>query len=295
MSQSEIALAFDDALAAGDASRAIAILNSGLDPNYQGPGASYTPLTLAAGSGALSVVDTAIHRGGSVNLASGSTRSTALHIAANLGWADVVARLLTEGANANLRDVARNTPLHNAAAMGFPIVTDQLLKAGANARLTNAHGATPLQVAAGASWQARAMDREMHEGLEGPLFQRPPTRDHIAVVDLLLERGVSKRDLSKARFFANQYTDTEMQRRLNAASAEGCFVATTVYGSYEAPEVLVLRRFRDETLVRSRSGRAFISCYYAISPSLARQIKAQGAASRISKRLLDLLVYTVDR
>ena len=50
----------------------------------------------------------------------------------------------------------------------------------------------------------------------------------------------------------------------------GCYVATAVYGSYDCPEVWVLRRFRDEFLRRSMAGRLFIRAYYAISPRAVR-------------------------
>ena len=53
-------------------------------------------------------------------------------------------------------------------------------------------------------------------------------------------------------------------------SGEGCYIATCVYGSYDAPEVLTLRQFRDEILKKHRLGRAFIRCYYAISPHLVK-------------------------
>ena len=44
-------------------------------------------------------------------------------------------------------------------------------------------------------------------------------------------------------------------------SGEGCYIATCVYGSYGAPEVLTLRRFRDEILKKHMLGRMFISPY----------------------------------
>ena len=44
-----------------------------------------------------------------------------------------------------------------------------------------------------------------------------------------------------------------------------CYIATAVYGSYDAPEVIVLRHFRDHILARSVAGRLFIHCYYFIS------------------------------
>lgn len=50
----------------------------------------------------------------------------------------------------------------------------------------------------------------------------------------------------------------------------GCYIATSVYGSYDCPEVWVLRRFRDYSLSRRVCGRILIKIYYAISPSLVR-------------------------
>ena len=50
----------------------------------------------------------------------------------------------------------------------------------------------------------------------------------------------------------------------------GCYVATAVYGSYDCPEVWVLRRFRDHSLAKSMSGRLFIKLYYTASPTLVK-------------------------
>lgn len=42
-----------------------------------------------------------------------------------------------------------------------------------------------------------------------------------------------------------------------------CFVATTVYGNRNAPEVRKLRKFRDEKLKQNLFGRAFVNVYYS--------------------------------
>lgn len=49
---------------------------------------------------------------------------------------------------------------------------------------------------------------------------------------------------------------------------DGCYIATAVYGSYDCPQVWTLRRFRDNWLKRWAAGRAFVRCYYAISPAM---------------------------
>lgn len=73
----------------------------------------------------------------------------------------------------------------------------------------------------------------------------------------------------------------------------GCYVATAVYGSYDCPQVWTLRRWRDYSLAQSRLGRAFIRCYYAVSPTL---VKWFGEAAWFKKALrgrLDAMVQSL--
>ena len=53
-------------------------------------------------------------------------------------------------------------------------------------------------------------------------------------------------------------------------NAQGCYVATAVYGSYDCPEVWTLRRFRDDVLAKTWYGRLFIRLYYAVSPTAVK-------------------------
>lgn len=68
---------------------------------------------------------------------------------------------------------------------------------------------------------------------------------------------------------------------------EGCYIATAVYGSYDAPEVRTLRRFRDETLKKSAAGRLFIRVYYRFSPPIAQRLKNATKVNRLVRRMLD--------
>lgn len=62
---------------------------------------------------------------------------------------------------------------------------------------------------------------------------------------------------------------------------EGCFIATACYGDYDATEVLVLRRYRDNVLQQTKTGRLLVSLYYYISPSLARLIQRKASLKQI--------------
>lgn len=68
---------------------------------------------------------------------------------------------------------------------------------------------------------------------------------------------------------------------------EVCYIATAVYGSYQAYEVLKLRKFRDEVLAKSYMGRLFIKTYYVISPPIANWLKDAHRANAFVKRILD--------
>ncbi|TND07145.1 MAG: 50S ribosomal protein L7/L12 [Bacteroidetes bacterium] len=60
----------------------------------------------------------------------------------------------------------------------------------------------------------------------------------------------------------------------------GCFVATACFGDYDAPEVILLRQFRDKKLLTNTAGRLFVKIYYAISPPIARQLEKSGILKR---------------
>jgi len=76
----------------------------------------------------------------------------------------------------------------------------------------------------------------------------------------------------------------------SAPVSSGCFVATAVYGSYDCPEVWVLRRFRDYKLDKVWYGRLFIKMYYAVSPTLVKVFGNTKLFNLVNKRILDLLV-----
>lgn len=70
----------------------------------------------------------------------------------------------------------------------------------------------------------------------------------------------------------------------------GCYVATAVYGSYDCPQVWTLRRYRDDTLAKSRLGRAFIRLYYAVSPTLVKWFGETAWFQKLFRGRLDRMV-----
>ena len=77
------------------------------------------------------------------------------------------------------------------------------------------------------------------------------------------------------------------------SGSEGCYVATCVYGSYDCPEVRVLRRFRDCFLRRHVMGRLFVRTYYALSP---RMVERYGGSERFRsffRWILDRIVSSL--
>ena len=76
----------------------------------------------------------------------------------------------------------------------------------------------------------------------------------------------------------------------SGSSSDGCYIATAVYGSYDCPEVWMLRRFRDEVLRASVLGRLFIRGYYAVSPELVRHLGSKPLFQKPVKMALDSFV-----
>jgi hypothetical protein len=79
----------------------------------------------------------------------------------------------------------------------------------------------------------------------------------------------------------------------SSGSGGGCFIATAAYGSGLAPEVTVLREFRDRFLLTNRAGQAFVDWYYAYSPPVAAFIAEHDSLKTAMRMGLTPVVYAV--
>ncbi|MBE2231941.1 MAG: hypothetical protein IAE85_00440 [Anaerolinea sp.] len=95
----------------------------------------------------------------------------------------------------------------------------------------------------------------------------------------------------------DQYLEArKLKDEIETLPEGGCFIATAVYETPYSPELTVLRNFRDQVLLDSSVGKAVISCYYMISPSIARQLsKSRRAKLVVRVALLDPFVALLNR
>jgi len=77
-------------------------------------------------------------------------------------------------------------------------------------------------------------------------------------------------------------------RMKKGVTKSGCYVATAAMGDYGHPYVVELRLFRDQLLLKTYAGRAFVSLYYRVGPVLARIIEKSVILRKIT---LATLIY----
>lgn len=107
-----------------------------------------------------------------------------------------------------------------------------------------------------------------------------------------LRRDAQEFDMYYRLFIAEYYTKSFSEPK-NKYSA--CYIATAVYGSYDAPQVMILRRFRDFYLQKRKWGREFVKLYYRLSPSFATMLKQNKGINNIVKCLLDAFVSVLKK
>jgi hypothetical protein len=69
-----------------------------------------------------------------------------------------------------------------------------------------------------------------------------------------------------------------------------CYIATAIYGDYDAPNVVILRKFRDKILDKNIFGRCFIKLYYDISPPFAKYLKKAKKLNLLVRKILNIFV-----
>lgn len=84
---------------------------------------------------------------------------------------------------------------------------------------------------------------------------------------------------------------TQQEKHL---SNDGCYIATMVYGDYNHPQVITLRKYRDDVLRKSSFGKWFIDFYYRESPGLVNRLKNCDRINNIIRIVLDRIVNHIN-
>jgi hypothetical protein len=101
-------------------------------------------------------------------------------------------------------------------------------------------------------------------------FHGPTQQDALTQAESVYRSGVEKgwREVGPFLGWIAPSDSLDEAKKL-VQSKKWCFIATACYNSQLAPEVCLLREFRDVVLKRSRLGRVFIRIYYRVSPPIA--------------------------
>lgn len=78
-----------------------------------------------------------------------------------------------------------------------------------------------------------------------------------------------------------------------STATDGCYIATMAYGDYDHPQVIELRKIRDELLRKTYLGRYFIKVYYKYSPILVEKLKNKPKINELIRSTLDQLIKTI--
>ena len=207
---------FKDAVLLGHALTAQRLLDQGATPNYY---KSFHPLIAAALQNRPSMIDILLRGGAEVD-GRGDNNMTALHVASELGFTNVVQRLLDAGAGVDektkISERTNVTALHLAAGKGHVAVVKLLLERGAT-HLADDIGYTPLFYAAsegfdrvvkillqsGASPKTRANVNSANVGGLGPHHVAVKT-GKVATLKLLLDAGAGIDDRTAVGSYTHQ-------------------------------------------------------------------------------------------
>jgi hypothetical protein len=132
------------------------------------------------------------------------------------------------------------------------------------------------------------LNAKLEEQINDHRVGRASVEDHIDTFHILDKRG----NLTRHNITTDVKTGAG-NMRIESKSGPACFVATVAYGDWNHPDVVLLRKFRDEVLVTSSAGRSFIDWYWQTGPCLARVISHSPRLKYCSRWLISCLVSLI--
>ena len=107
-----------------------------------------------------------------------------------------------------------------------------------------------------------------------------------------IEKKLKAEGKEMVKVYDSRGPEAEYKIEIRDRKKSGCFVATAVYGDIDAPQVQVLREFRDDVLMRNEVGRTAVNFYYSgFGEGFANFIKTHTPSTiPLIRRGLDSLV-----
>ena len=127
----------------------------------------------------------------------------------------------------------------------------------------------------------------MTQNISNDRMTEPEPFDDLDNETLVEPKAVFKPSISNSASNSTSSSLNSKPQQTAPTKKEGCYIATAVYGSYDAPQVVTLRKFRDETLSNTVFGRWFIRTYYRLSPPIAEKLKNANRINRFVRYILD--------
>ena len=94
----------------------------------------------------------------------------------------------------------------------------------------------------------------------------------------------------------HHFSETQTVKENSATTktqSNGCYIATCVYGSYDCPQVWMLRRYRDNILAKTFWGRIFVKGYYTVSPILVKWFGKTKWFKNLWAKILNVIVLNL--
>lgn len=119
-----------------------------------------------------------------------------------------------------------------------------------------------------AAEEALRLEAKQHELNMEYVHGKKTVEDHIDTANMLDKNGKLTRHSVKT-----EVKSGNSSMRIESKSGATCFVATATYQDPNHPDVVRLRQFRDNTLVKHALGRRFVAWYWRVGPGLSRVIE----------------------
>jgi len=74
-----------------------------------------------------------------------------------------------------------------------------------------------------------------------------------------------------------------------------CFIATAAFGTPMANEIDVLRRWRDNVLMKNKVGKVLVNIYYVVSPAIASYISKSSLRRYLVRQMLQPIISSIEK